>query len=116
MLQYKDDDPTANNRREVYYYSVEGVQTIHKGFYAAARWSQVFARKGFPIAGIGDANTYAFGTALTEDLWLLSLGLGYRLNHHLVLKSEYSFQRGRTIQGETRDREDLFALTAVYGF
>jgi hypothetical protein len=116
VLQYKDDDPTANNRRELYYYQLEGVQSLYKGLYAAARWSQVWAGDGFPLAGIGDANTYAFGTELTEELWLLSLGLGYRLSNQMVLKSEYSFQRGKTIQGTTRDREDLFAVTVVYAF
>jgi hypothetical protein len=116
VLQYKDNDPAANNRREVYFYQLEGVQNLYQNLYAAARWSQMCARDGFPIAGIGDANTYAFGSELTEELWLLSLGLGCRLDKNLVLKSEYSFQRGKTIQGTTRDREDLFAVTAVYAF
>jgi hypothetical protein len=116
VLQYKDDDPSANNRREVYYYYVEGVQKIHKGFYAAARWSQIFAEQGFPVAGIGDMETYAFGGNLAERLWLLSLGLGYRFSEQLVLKTEYSFQRGTDTDGAKREHEDLFAATAAFAF
>jgi len=116
VLQYKDDDSSANNRREVYYYYVEGVQKIYKGFYAAARWSQIFADKGFPIAGIGDAGAYAFGPSLAKDLWLLSLGLGYRWSDQLILKTEYSFQRGEDTNGVRRDQEDLFATTVTFAF
>jgi hypothetical protein len=116
VLQYKDDDPSANNRREVYYYYVEGVQKIHKRLYAAARWSQIFAEQGFPIAGIGDVGTYAFGGNLAKNLWLLSLGLGYRWSDQLILKAEYSFQRGHDTDGAKRDQEDLFATTVNFAF
>ena len=50
VLRYDDDDPPAHNRREVYYYYVEGTQKIYRGLYGAARWSQVFADRGFRIA------------------------------------------------------------------
>ena len=116
VLQYDDNDPSANNRREVYYYYVEGQQKIYQGFYGAARWSQVFAKKGFPIAGNGDAGTYAFSGELTKDLWLLSLGLGYRFSDQLILKAEYSFQHGKELDGTARNREDLFAATAAFAF
>jgi hypothetical protein len=116
VLQYDDDDPLANNRREVYYYYVEGVQKLYRGLYSAARWSQIFANRGFPVAGIGDPNTYAFGSHLAENLWLLSLGLGYRFSDQLVLKAEYSFQRGEDIDGAKRKHEDLFAATAAFAF
>lgn len=116
VLQYKDDDPSANNRREVYYYYVEGVQKIHQGLYAAARWSQIFADKGFPVAGIGDVGDYAFGGNLAERLWLLSLGLGYRFSDQFILKAEYSFQRGTDTDGAKREHEDLFAATAAFAF
>jgi hypothetical protein len=116
VLQYDDNDPLANNRREVYYYCVEGVQKFYRGLYGAARWSQIFARRGFPVAGNGDSGTYAFGSSLAENLWLLSLGLGYRCSDQLVLKAEYSFQRGEDIDGTKRQHEDLFAATAVYAF
>jgi hypothetical protein len=116
VLQYDDNDPSANNRREVYYYYVEGTQQIYKGFYGAARWSQAFADRGFPIAGIGDVGDYAFGAILTKNLWLLSLGVGYRWSNQFVVKAEYSFQRGEQTDGTRRDREDLFATTASFAF
>lgn len=116
VMQYDDNDPSANNRREVYYYYVEGKQKIYKDLYGAARWSQVFAKNGFPIAGIGDAGTYAFSGELTKDLWLLSLGLGYRFSDQLILKAEYSFQHGKELDGTARNREDLFAATAAFAF
>ena len=115
VLQYDDNDPLANNRREMYYYCVEGTQRIYKRLYGAVRWSQIFADKGFPVAGNGDADTYAF-SELTKELWLLSLGLGYRFSDQLILKAEYSFQRGRELDGTLRDEEDLFAATAAFGF
>ena len=116
VLQYDDDDPLANNRREVYYYFVEGVQKLYRGLYGAARWSQIFSNEGFPVAGNGDAGTYAFGNHLAKNLWLLSLGLGYRCSAQLVLKAEYSFQRGEDIDGAKREHEDLFAATAAFAF
>lgn len=116
VLQYDDNDPSANNRREVYYYYVEGVQKLYRGLYGAARWSQIFAHRGFPVAGNGNPGTYAFGSRLAENLWLLSLGLGYRCSDQLVLKAEYSFQRGEDVDGTTRQHEDLFAATAAFAF
>ncbi len=115
VLQYDDDDPAANNRREVYHYYVEAVQKLYNELYAAARWSQVFANDGFPIVGIGNVEKY-YEDVLTERLWLLSLGLGYRWNNHLVLKAEYSFTRGRQLGGAAREHEDLFAVQAAFGF
>ncbi len=116
MLQYSDDDPTADNGREVYYYYAEGVQKLYGGFYAAVRWSQVFADKGFPIAGNGNVGTYAFSPVLTKDLWLLSLGVGYRWSEQLVFKVEYSLEQGHTINGPDRTAEDLLAVTAAFAF
>jgi hypothetical protein len=115
VLQYDDNDPTANNRREVYHYHIEGVQKIHRGLYAAARWSQAFAADGFPIAGIGDDDRY-YEDVLTRRLWLLSLGVGYRWNDRLLLKAEYSFARGRELGGTARDHEDTFAAQAAFAF
>src|SRR6185437_7535226 len=37
-IHYDDNDASANNRRDVYYYSVEGVQDVTRKFYAAARF------------------------------------------------------------------------------
>ena len=62
--------------------------------YAALRFSEVFADKGFPIAGNGDQGDYLFSSNLTKELWRLSMGLGYRWSQNLLFKAEYSFERG----------------------
>jgi hypothetical protein len=112
-----DDNATdVNNQRDMYYYSVEAVQDVTRKFYAAARFSQVFANGGYPLAGYGDQNIYLFSGTLTDNLWRLSLGLGYRFSNNLILKAEYSFERGHTTTGETRDKEDLVALQAAFAF
>jgi len=114
-IRYDDNDPTANNRRDVYYYSIEGVHDIYHKLYAGARFSQIFAPKGFPIVGNGDMDAYLFGP-LTDRMWRLSLGLGYRWNEHFVLKTEYTMERGKETGGGNRNHEDLFATEAVFGF
>ena len=56
------------------------------------------------------------GGDLTESLWRLSLGLGYRWSQNLVTKIEYSFERGKELGGDKRSSEDLFALQAAFKF
>ena len=104
-----------NNNRDVYYYSVEGIQNLPHKFYAGARFSEIFAHNGFPIVGNGDMGTYLFGP-LTDRMWRLSLGLGYRWNQHLILKTEYTLERGKETSGANRDHEDMFSTEAVFGF
>jgi hypothetical protein len=112
---YGDNDPARNNSRDVYYYSIEAVHDLTRKIYAAARFSQIFARNGFPIVADGQMHDYLFGD-LTTEIWRLSLGLGYRWNQHLAIKTEYTLERGKTSGGEHRDHEDLFATEAVFGF
>lgn len=114
-LQYRDNDPRGENRRDVFFYSVEATQQLYKGLYAAGRWSQAFAHKGFPIIGNGSGKEY-FAKELTSDLSLLSLGLGYRWSPQLVLKMEYSFEWGRELSGSARENENLFAIQAAFAF
>jgi hypothetical protein len=112
-----NDDGSANFQRDVYYYSLEGIHDLtpnHK-LYAGARFSQIFAHNGFPIVGNGDMGTYLFGP-LADQMWRLSLGVGYRWSDHFVVKSEYSLERGKQVGGVDRDHEDLFATEAVFGF
>jgi len=116
VLRYDDNDPAANNRRYVYYYTLEAQQKLYKGLYAAGRWSQVFAEEGFPISGNGNVDQFAFGPTLTEGLWQLSLGLGYRWNKQLVLKAEYTFERGHALGGARRDEEDMFSTVIAFAF
>jgi hypothetical protein len=114
--RYDDNDPNADNRRDIYYYSVEAVHDLTRKLYAAARFSQIFADKGYPIGGLGNMGDYVFGGTLTDEIWRLSLGLGYRWSPNLITKIEYSFERGKEIGGAKRDQEDLFSLQAAFKF
>lgn len=106
-VHYKDNDSLANNSRDVYYYYVEGVYDITKRLYAATRFSQILARNGFPLAGNGEQGEYFYGE-LSQQLWRLSMGLGYRFHPNLILKVEYMFERGTEVSGDRRNHEDMF--------
>ena len=114
-VKYDDDDPLANNQREVYYYYVEALQHLTKQLYAAARWSQVLAPDGFAIVGDGDSSAYSIDN-LTENIWRLGLGLGWRWNHNLLLKAEYTFNEGRTLAGDDRRHENIAAAEVAFRF
>ena len=114
-LWFDDNDSTTDNRREAQYYYVEAVQGVNDRFYGAARWSQIFAPKGFPLVGSGDFGQRLFG-ALTEELWRLTLGAGYRWSRDLVLKVEYSLNGGEELGGKPRDHEDLIAAEVAVRF
>lgn len=114
-VRFDDNDPQHRDRRDIFYYSVEGVYDITRKFYGAARFSQILVDKGLPIVGNGNMADYLYGTPTTE-LWRLSLGLGYRCSKNLIFKGEYTFERGKEVTGERRDHEDLFALQAAFRF
>jgi len=113
--RYDDNDPTADNGRNLFYYSVEAEQDLPHKFYVATRFSQIFAEKGYPLVGFGNFNDYFFG-AMTTRLWRLSLGAGYRFSDRLTLKVDYSLERGETTGGESRDNEDFFGTEAAFKF
>jgi len=113
--RFDDNDPRRVDRRDIFYYSVEGVHDLTHKLFGAARFSQILADKGIPIVGNGALNTYFYGPTTTE-LLRLSLGLGYRFSQNLIFKGEYSFERGRLVTGQHRDHEDLFALEAAFRF
>jgi cell division protein FtsB len=112
---YIDNDPASDNGRNIFYYSVEGVQDLPKRFYAAARFSEIMAGEGFPIVGYGDFDEYYFED-LSTQLWRLSLGLGYRFSDSLVIKTEYSLEQGLETSGEERDHEDFLGTEAAFKF
>jgi hypothetical protein len=113
--RYDDNDPTADNARNLYYYSAEVLQNLPKKFYIVTRWSQAYCHEGIPMVGYGDFGNYFYGP-LTENLWRLSLGLGYRFNERLVLKAEYSLERGRETNGGRRQEEDFLGTEAAFKF
>ena len=113
--RYDDNDPAANNGRDIFYYSLEAVQNLPQKFFVAARLSQIFAKNGYPIVGLGNADNYS-GGELTSMLWRLSLGVGYRFSDRLMLKTEYSFEHGKELGGDGRDNEDFFGTEAAFKF
>jgi hypothetical protein len=79
------------------------------------RWSQAFCKDGIPMVGYGQFGDYFYGP-LTTELWRLSLGLGYRFSDRLVLKAEYSFERGAEAGGGARNNENFFGTEAAFKF
>ena len=119
VAAYDDNNPQRSYARTMYFYSVEGQQQITRKFYAAARFSQIFANNGYPLVGQGDMGIYFFNyspLALTTEIWRLGFGLGYRFNDHFLLKSEYTIERGNTRGGDPRDQEVLFSAEAAFKF
>jgi hypothetical protein len=114
-VHYDDNDPVNVNRRDAYYYSLEAVHDLFGKLYGGARFSQILGGKGMPIVGNGNFGQFFFGP-LTQDLWRLSLGLGYRFSRNLVLKAEYSFEQGRLVNGLERDNENQFAAELAFRF
>lgn len=114
-VHYDDNDPSASNTRDVYYYSVEAVQNLPRKFYAATRFSEVFAHNGIPIVGNGNFDKY-FNGPLTTQLWRWSVGLGYRFSDRLVLKTEYAFEGGTEAGGGTRANENFFGTEVAFKF
>jgi hypothetical protein len=114
-IRYDDNDPDANNKRDLYFYSVEAVHDITRKLYLGARFSQIFAPNGYPLVGNGNMGTYLSGRPATE-LWRLSMGLGYRWSENLVFKAEYSFEQGKEITGQKRNNEDFFGFEAAFKF
>jgi hypothetical protein len=115
-IDYNDNDSAGDNHRGLWQYYVEAKQGITSKLYAAARFSQILADKGYPLTGLGNMGEYFAPTTLTDNLWRLSLGLGYRFNDNLVLKGEYSFERGHETSGSSRDHEDMLAVEAAVKF
>lgn len=112
--RYDDNDTSADNGRDIFYYSVEGVQQLPRKFYTAVRFSEILAADGYPILGYGNYGTYH--SSPTTELWRASLGLGYRFSDRLVLKTEYSFERGKDADGNWRHHEDFFGTEAAFQF
>jgi len=108
---YDDKDPLGHNHRDIYYYYVEGMQRVWSKLYGAARFSQILTPGGYPVMG----DSSEFGVRMNE-LWRLSLGLGYQFNQHLALKTEYTFEHGMRHDGSSRGHVDMYALEAVFKF
>lgn len=118
FARYDDNDPLAENRRDFFFYSVEGVCNLTRKFYAGARFSQIFVDGGYPLPGQGDLGNYFFNPfgPQAEELWRCSVGLGYRFSPQLLVKTEYSFEGGKELGGARREDVDMFSAEAAFGF
>jgi Phosphate-selective porin O and P len=112
--QYGDNDPISGNGRDIFYYSAEVVQSLPKNFYAVTRFSETISANGYPIMGNGNPAHYF--SALTTDLWRLSLGLGYRFSDRLIIKTEYAFEGGQQVNGDPRNEENYFGTEVAFKF
>ena len=104
---YADDDPLVDDTRRIRFGSVELVQHLGERVFAAARWSEMRAPRGYLLTGWGQMGTFFFRPSLTEELRRLSVGLGWRIGPPLVWKIEYTRERGRMTTGAARDDEDF---------
>jgi hypothetical protein len=114
-VRYGDDDPKADNSRDIFYYSAEVEQELPRNFYVATRFSQIFAANGYPLVGHGNFDQYFNGTQAT-GLWRWSTGGGYRFSSRIAVKVEYSLEGGTELDGEHRNHEDFFGTEAVFKF
>lgn len=110
---YRDNDPLADNSRTLKWYQLEAKQSFADNFFGAARISWIESGKGYPIAGLGSRGRYFFADILTEELWRLGIGLGYRPMDDLVLKLEYTWEEGHLTNGA--ERRDFDLLSAELG-
>jgi hypothetical protein len=117
LIKYGDDAPIASNSsRDIYYYYVEALQRAPglEKLYGAARFSQIFAERGFPIVGNGDFGDYFFNPgSMTDRMWRISVGGGYRFSEHLTAKVEYTLERRHEISAES---ENTHLVAAEVGF
>jgi hypothetical protein len=111
-LRYKDNDPSGRPALAANFAVLEGVRQITRPLHVAARFSVVDAPAGFNLPGDGRSPT----PAPTEFLWRFSAGLGYRLSSQLLLKGDYSVNRGRWLGGAVREGENQLAVEAAYTF
>lgn len=107
-VRFDDNDPLVDNSRKLRYGYLEAVQSVSEKLYGAARYSEINAPGGYPLAGLGSLGEYFFRPTLTDELRRLSVGFGYRFGPPLVLKLEYSWEWGHTTAGESRDHENFF--------
>ena len=114
--RYRDDDLSANNRRTFDFYQVEAAHDVIGRVYAAARYSELRADRGYYLAGLGSFNDYFLGNTLTRKISRLGLGGGYRFSGDLNLKFEYTFENARKMDGSLRPDEDQFAAELAVKF
>ena len=111
-----NDSSGADNGRDVYYYYIEGLFNLTRKLYAAARFSQIFAEDGFPLLAGNDNWMQYFAAGLSTGLSRLSIGLGFRPTPNLLLKTDFTFNTGEALSGESRNHENFFGVEAAFKF
>ena len=106
-VHFGDDDSSRSNARHLNYQFIEALQDISQQFYGVVRYSEIRAPKGYPLVGWGTFGTFFLSPLLTEKLERWSFGFGYRLGPPLVVKFEYTRERGRLTTGTRREDEDF---------
>lgn len=115
-LEYDDDDTAADNSRDASWYALELIQDIVGKWYAGARYSTIHSADGYPVIGQGRYYDEVEDT-LMDDIWRLSLGLGYRWSDQILLKTEYSFEGGDSTEEDyDPDDRNQLAAEAAFGF
>jgi hypothetical protein len=118
--RFEYNDETSGNQRKMYYYQIEAQEDLSQRrgnvWYVAGRFSRIDADPEFPIIGNGSyQNYYNYGNE-SKFLWRLSLGSGYRIRRNYLLKAEYSFERGKQVDGTKRNHEDFFSIVVAAKF
>ena len=57
-----------------------------------------------------------FINELTSELSRLSIGIGYRPTANLLLKTDFTYDTGETVSGESRSHENFFGVAAAFKF
>ena len=104
QVRYDDNDPLVDNSRRLRYGYLEAMQSLTDELYGAARYSEINAPGGYPLAGLGNLGEYFFRPSLTENLRRFSVGFGYRFGPPLVVKLEYSWEWGHQLMASPATR------------
>ena len=120
-LDYRDDNTARDLARDIRYFQTEAIQNIassrQQTLYGGVRFSKMTSAGGFPIIGNADADLfYGDYIELTDRIWNLAFGLGYRIGRHVLLKTEYNIEHGRLVDGSKREKENFFGAEAAFKF
>jgi len=114
-MDYSDDDSAADNDRSAVFGALEAVQHLTRRYYLAGRYSFIQTDDGMPIVGLGEFDRF-FKGYLTEEIRRLGLGVGCRWNENLLVKAEYSFERGEEIDDTKLDDQDMVSAEVAFRF
>lgn len=111
-IRYRDDAPGKRFESSADFASAEAVVRASRVLHFGTRFSLARSPRGFNLPGDGAAAP----AQLSRELRRLSIGAGYRVGSQLLLKAEYSFNRGTWFSGARRDHEDQVAAETAFKF